>query len=276
MKTRIITAAVLLCLFIPVLIFSDTFVYPAACAILSAVGVFELLRCLSLSRDLPLLIPALLLGAALPFFAFWRPDTSAYLLLTAGCFFLFFLYLMGLSVFRGGRFTYAEVSRAFAGCFYVTAAFVSLVLLRYITHGAYWFLLPYLGAWITDTFAYFTGRLFGRHKLAPDVSPKKTVEGSVGGVVFCVAAFLLYGLILGKENLTPNYPVLALCALVVSVVSQIGDLSLSVIKRENGIKDYGRIFPGHGGVLDRFDSVIATAPLFLFLYLINSGTHLFH
>ncbi len=276
MKTRIITASVLLCLFVPILIFSDTVVYPAACAVLCAVGIFELLRCLSLSGEPFVLVPALLLGAALPFCAFFGSEAGKYLLLTAALFFLFFLYLMGLSVFRGGRFTFAEASRAFAGCFYLTMAFVSLALLRYIPNGVYWFLLPYLGAWITDTFAYFTGRLFGRHKLAPDVSPKKTVEGSIGGIVFCIAAFLSYGLILGKEDLTPNYPVLALCALCVSVVSQIGDLALSVIKRENAIKDYGRIFPGHGGVLDRFDSVIATAPLFLFLYLISSGTHLFY
>ncbi|MBQ2718763.1 MAG: CDP-archaeol synthase, partial [Clostridia bacterium] len=106
-------------------------------------------------------------------------------------------------------------------------------------------------------------------------SPKKTVEGSIGGIVAAVLVFVLYGLILKANGFTPRYGALVLCGLLLSVTSQIGDLALSAIKREYGVKDYGRLFPGHGGVLDRFDSVIATAPLLLFFSLLGAGLSLF-
>ena len=113
-----------------------------------------------------------------------------------------------------------------------------------------------------DTFAYFCGRLFGRHKLIVEISPKKTVEGSIGGTLFCVGAFLLYGLILQVAfDLSPRYVMLGVAGLLAAFISQIGDLIASLIKREHGVKDYGFIFPGHGGVLDRFDSILAIAPL---------------
>ncbi|MBR6676258.1 MAG: CDP-archaeol synthase [Clostridia bacterium] len=118
---------------------------------------------------------------------------------------------------------------------------------------------------MTDTFAYFCGRLFGRHKLIPSVSPKKTIEGSIGGIIFCIIGCVVYRLVLGQMNVEslPAIWIFAVLGLLVSIVSQIGDLIFSLIKRRYGIKDYGILFPGHGGVLDRFDSVIATAPLIL-------------
>lgn len=119
---------------------------------------------------------------------------------------------------------------------------------------------------MTDTFAYFCGRAFGKHKLIPDVSPKKTVEGSVGGTVCAVLVTLLYGLLIGAVTESkPNYLPLALVTLIVSLVSQCGDLIMSLVKRKFGIKDYGKLFPGHGGVLDRFDSVICVSPFIYFM-----------
>ena len=115
---------------------------------------------------------------------------------------------------------------------------------------------------MTDIFAYFTGRFLGKHKLIPAVSPKKTVEGSIGGIIFCVISTIVFGLIV--ENFfigsgKANYIVLAVSGIFISVVSQMGDLIMSVIKRHYGIKDYGKLFPGHGGILDRFDSVMAVS-----------------
>ena len=116
---------------------------------------------------------------------------------------------------------------------------------------------------MTDIFAYFTGYLLGKHKLIPDVSPKKTVEGSIGGVVFCAVSFVVFGLIYNRffasDGAELSIIALAVIGLITSFVAQIGDLSLSVVKRHFGIKDYGWIFPGHGGVLDRFDSIFAVA-----------------
>ena len=113
---------------------------------------------------------------------------------------------------------------------------------------------------MSDTFAYFVGMLFGKHKLIEDVSPKKTIEGSIGGIFFCVVSFVVFGIIMDVFfDRSANILFLAISAVAVSVVSQIGDLIMSVIKRHYGIKDYGKLFPGHGGMLDRFDSILAVA-----------------
>jgi phosphatidate cytidylyltransferase len=126
---------------------------------------------------------------------------------------------------------------------------------------------------MTDIFAYFTGYFFGKHKLIPEISPKKTIEGSIGGILFCILAFLLFGLIVSAQTTTvPNYIGLGALGLLVSVFAQIGDLFASLLKREHNIKDFGNIFPGHGGIMDRFDSVIAVCPLLLIVCLIDSLT----
>ena len=274
MKQRILTAAVMLAVFIPILIFSHLVVYPLAMAILAAIATLELLRCLGLHRD-PLLAVAASLPAALSLLAFWADSPVAHLASIAAAFFLLALYLFATAVFRPGRVTYGALMGILGGGFYIAVAFSAMVLLRGMAGGAYLFLLPFVGAWVTDTFAYFTGRFLGKHKLAPVISPKKTVEGSVGGIVAAVLVFVLYGLILRRGGYVPSYWALAMAGLLLSVVSQIGDLALSAVKREYGVKDYGRLFPGHGGVLDRFDSVIATAPLLLFFVMLGSGFSLF-
>ncbi len=280
MKTRILTAAVMLAVFVPILWFSHLPVlYPAAMALLAAFAVFELLRCMGCRQDLWLLVPALAVAATLVFlYPLLSCPMKDYLAVMLMVFFLFTLYLFALAVFRPGKLTYGAMMGVAGGTLYITVAFAAMVLLRqFEAVGQYLFLLPFIGSWVCDTFAYFTGRLIGKHKLAPIISPKKTVEGSIGGVAFAVLAFFLFGLILAKVDgaISPNYPALLLCGLLVSLVSQIGDLALSAIKREYGIKDYSRLFPGHGGVLDRFDSVIATAPLILFFALFGGSFNLF-
>ena len=147
-----------------------------------------------------------------------------------------------------------------------------LYVYQYEIGGEYIYLIVFIGAWMTDTFAYFSGVLFGRggkHKLIPDVSPKKTVEGAIGGTVFCIAFFIGYGALL--NHLTQydiSLVLLAFAGLLSAFVSMIGDLSMSVIKRTYGIKDYGKILPGHGGVMDRFDSVMAVSTILLILSLV--------
>ena len=127
--------------------------------------------------------------------------------------------------------------------------------------GQFIVLLPLLAAWGADTCALFAGMLFGKHKLAPVVSPKKTIEGAVGGVVGGAVLVLLAVLVM-NALMGLDMPVWAALVLggVGAVLGEIGDLSFSIIKRQTGIKDYGHIFPGHGGVLDRFDSVLFVAP----------------
>ena len=144
-------------------------------------------------------------------------------------------------------------------------------LLRYMNNGVYLFGMVFIGAWVSDSMAYFTGRLIGKHKLAPTLSPKKTIEGSIGGIVFTVAAFVLYGLIIeGVSDLSANYLLLAIMGGVLSAVSQIGDLWASLIKREYGIKDYSKMLPGHGGVMDRFDSVLSISTILMIFCILFS------
>ena len=122
--------------------------------------------------------------------------------------------------------------------------------------------LPLVIAFVSDAFALFAGMAFGKHKLAPELSPKKTWEGAVGGFAGAILSTVVYGLVLHFVfQYEADYLRLALYGALGSVASQLGDLSFSYIKREYGIKDFGNIFPGHGGVLDRFDSVIFCAPL---------------
>lgn len=126
-------------------------------------------------------------------------------------------------------------------------------------------ILCFLVSWMTDTAAYFTGRWFGKHKLAPIVSPKKTVEGAIGGFIGCIG--LVSGIVwlaTGPLDLVPfdvNWICLIVATAVGSLVSMVGDLSFSIIKRAFNIKDFGKIMPGHGGVLDRFDSVLFVCPV---------------
>ncbi|MBE6759030.1 MAG: CDP-archaeol synthase [Ruminococcaceae bacterium] len=133
-------------------------------------------------------------------------------------------------------------------------------------------ILCFLISWMTDTGAFFSGKLFGKHKLAPNISPKKTWEGAIGGFIFCVlavsgVAYLLTGP-LNILTFEVNWVYLLIITAVGSVISMIGDLSFSVIKRAFNIKDFGNIMPGHGGVLDRFDSALFVCPV---LCLFNSA-----
>ena len=142
-------------------------------------------------------------------------------------------------------------------------------LTRYMQNGVYIFALVFVAAWMCDVFAYFTGRFFGKHKLAPHLSPKKTVEGSIGGIIFAVLGCMLYGLIVDlATDLHARYLVLACLGLSLSVISQIGDLWASLIKREHGIKDYSQMLPGHGGVMDRFDSILAISTVLMALCMV--------
>lgn len=265
MLKRTITAICAIAIFIPICWFSDTFIWPVAMAILSLIASFEMLGCVRMRTAISVAVPSYLFALLLPLLPLCT-DESTVALAFAGCI-LYLICVFAATVFSRGKIDFVNAASAFMGVFYVAVSFTCLVLLR--EEGKYFYLLVFIGAWTSDTFAYLCGRLFGKHKLIPEVSPKKTVEGSVGGIVFASLAFVIYAIIIKRffDPLTvANLPVLACAGAIVSVISQIGDLSASVIKRRFDVKDYGWIFPGHGGVLDRFDSVLLTAPM---LYIIS-------
>ena len=270
MLKRVLTACVLIPLLVLILFFSHTLVYPIAWAILAGVAIFETFRALGRGRDWLLSIPAYIVALGLHF-GFYFSDFGGRILLAAALVYL--LWVVSVTVFRRGAFAFSEAAAVYLATVYISTGFAALSAIRYgVALGAYLCLLVFIGPWVTDTFAYFTGRFFGRHKLIPEVSPKKTVEGSVGGTVFCIVGYIVFGLVMQfGYGFTVNYAMLAVAGLFVAVISQIGDLVASLIKREHGIKDYGNLFPGHGGVMDRFDSVLTTSILLWLLMQIGGG-----
>lgn len=263
MLTRIITAVVAVALFIPVLVFSDTMIFPAVIALLSLVGTVEMLRCIG-NKKPTVTVTAAIISAVAPIMARIVGDLSIYVTVFAAVEFAFMLLAFASAVFSHGKYDIVASCADFALVSYVVMTFTSIVLLRDTAVGAVMYLLAFIGPWVSDSAAYFCGRALGRHKLIPDVSPKKTVEGSIGGVAFTALIFVVYGIfVLNIEGRVMPYAVLAVIGAAVSAISQIGDLIASLIKRKYGIKDYGKLFPGHGGVMDRFDSVLATAPVML-------------
>ncbi|MBE6602333.1 MAG: hypothetical protein E7637_07520 [Ruminococcaceae bacterium] len=265
MLTRIITAVVACAVLLPVLIFADTVALPIALALCAVIAVYEMLSCLGLKQAYAINLPLYLLALGAPFLIRYADDPAKIRQIALAAALAAVLYLLSVLTFSHGKYKPADVGICFMLIFYILAGFNAIMILHdYEMGGKYVYLLCFIGAWVTDTFAYFCGMLLGRggkHKLIPDVSPKKTWEGSIGGTVFCILGMLLFGLIVSKINdaVQVNYLMLAVGGLLVSVVSQIGDLCMSVIKRAYGIKDYGKLFPGHGGMLDRFDSVLAVA-----------------
>ncbi len=263
MLVRILTGIVAFLVFLPFLIFSDTWAFPIVMSLCAVISTYEMVRCVGLHRKLYITIPISLTAAAIPIFM--RLSIGGTFIIAPAVTLVVMLYMLGVTVFSHGKVSITDAMTALSVSLYIVAGFVCMVFLRDLPIDCeYLYLLVFIGAWVPDTFAYFTGRLFGKHKLIPDVSPKKTVEGAIGGLVFCVVAFVGFGALnnalwIDEGGRTLPLWLMAIIGLIAAVVSMIGDLSMSVIKRHYGIKDYGRLLPGHGGFLDRFDSVLAVA-----------------
>ncbi len=282
MKKRIITGIVALLVFLPICIFSNYVIFPIAMGILSAIGIFEIAKCMGLHKKLVLTIPAYIVGLALPILRYFlsgktKPNSVFLLFAMASTFFLL-VYTLAYVMFTQNKYKLSDALTFFALSVYVIGCFSSVVIVRYTNfvenQGLYMFPIIFLSAWICDTFAYFTGRFLGKHKLIPSISPKKTIEGAIGGVVFTLIALIGYGFLLKYAFKYDgiSFVHLAILGLVLPVVSQTGDLIASCIKRQYDIKDFGNVFPGHGGVLDRFDSPMLVAPT---ICLINAIVNLF-
>lgn len=267
MKVRVLTSIGIAVFGLPVLFLSEYLVYPMAIALLALVAMYEISALTGFRKSFAVSIPSYLIVMAMPIVAYFshhftKKDSFEYLTICAGVLLAFLFYLYGYAVLKRGKVKFSEVTTHFTMLLYISISFTALTLVRYITNGVYMFALVFVASWVCDMFAYFVGRAIGKHKLIEEISPKKTVEGSIGGIVFTTLAFALYGLIITLfDGPKPNYLVLIILGFSLSIVAQFGDLICSLIKREHGIKDYGSIFPGHGGVLDRFDSILAVAPI---------------
>lgn len=272
MKKRIITGIVALMIFLPICIFSKYIIFPIAMGILAAIGVYELAKCMGVQKKLVLTIPLYLVAVALPILRFFlsgktKPN-SVFMLFAMACTFVLLVYAISYVTYTKNKYKLSDVLTFFALSVYVIGCFSAVVVVRYTelvpNQGAYMYPIIFISAWICDTFAYFTGRFFGKHKLIPEISPKKTIEGAIGGVVFTLLAMIGYWAII---KFVPffNYDGISLVqicilGLILPIVTQTGDLLASCIKRQYDVKDFGNVFPGHGGVLDRFDSPMLAAP----------------
>ncbi len=180
----------------------------------------------------------------------------------AGLITLLFVYVLEYPKYHA-----SQIMAVFFGVFYVAAMLSCVYQTRIMEKGTYIVWLIFLCSWGCDTCAYCVGVLFGKHKMSPVLSPKKSVEGAIGGLAGTFLLTALYGLAFREQMGITAKEILVLAAISVvgAMISMVGDLSASAIKRNYGIKDYGKLIPGHGGILDRFDSVILTAPVIYYL-----------
>ncbi len=185
--------------------------------------------------------------------------------------YIFFLIIAYLTIMLFFGLSIEDVSLSILGILYVGMLFGTIILLRQSNYGKIVTFYLLILSWGTDTFAFFIGKLIGKHKLIPQVSPNKTLEGAIGGLIISALLSVIYIVILDLDNIfIPNIFILYIIGLLGSMFSQLGDLAASAIKRSCNIKDFGNIIPGHGGILDRFDGLIfVSSYLYTLLFIYN-------
>lgn len=273
MKTRVITAIVGLAVLAVVLAFFNTVLFDLVLAGICLLGMHEVFGAMGFGKK-----QWYLFAAAVPYTLLVMLSSSAAVraLLLPASFLVVLFYNICLiashSTLDFGKLAgYVYFSGVILFCFYSLIHLKRMLPFDTFQYDAIYFILLILCfAWGGDTFAYFAGRAFGKHKLAPIVSPNKTVEGAIGGIcgsmLIGVIATVIYGMLSGRyaaftvEVTVRHYLVVVGMGAIASVLGILGDLFASAVKRQVGIKDYGTIFPGHGGILDRFDSVMFIAP----------------
>ncbi|WP_191561703.1 phosphatidate cytidylyltransferase [Metabacillus idriensis] len=262
MKQRILTAAVALAVFLPAVIYGKTpfsiFIY-----LLASIALYELLKMKRISiYSIPGLLSLLLLWVLL------IPSNyinllDEYNLSKIEFTLLGVLLFLSYTVVTKNKFSFDDVGFAILATMYIGIGFFYFIEMR--TIGLHPIFYALIIIWATDSGAYFVGKSVGKKKLWPEISPNKTVEGSIGGVLCAVAAAWLFQYFTGFAQ---SYVSITLITILLSVFGQIGDLAESALKRHYQVKDSGHILPGHGGILDRFDSLIFVLPIMHFLFLV--------
>lgn len=263
MKTRIISGVAGSLLVALMMILGQFFpiIYNILIAFAAFACVSEVFSAGAIEKDMRLFIPSAIFSAVFPLLVstpYWGLAAFLYPLS------MFIILLLCIETLSFDKTAFALVTTTI-----ISAAFSCVVTLCYrdIAHSLFYIMVAVAIPWVADAGAYFAGSILGRHRLCPKISPKKTVEGAVGGlaagVLGAVIVSLIFQLFVFRKNESVQYLPLVIMAAVGGVVSMIGDLSFSAIKRSCHIKDYGSVIPGHGGILDRCDSIIFTAPFVL-------------
>ena len=258
-KTRLISGIVLVIIALATIISGSWILFFTLLAV-SLIGMRELYKVMKVSDEHVTVLELVgYLGAVLYYIAM-KADFGNYgtMAIIISMILILFVYVFGYPKYHA-----EQVMAAFFGVVYVACMLSFIYLTRNLPDGKFIVWLIFLCSWGCDTCAYCVGMLIGKHKMAPILSPKKSVEGAVGGVVGAA----LLGVIYAAATQGPMLEYAVICA-VGALISMVGDLAASAIKRNQGIKDYGKLIPGHGGILDRFDSVIFTAPVIYFLSIV--------
>jgi len=265
LKTRIVSGLTLLLFIAAVIVFNHSFPYALniVIALVSVLCMHEIINALGLGKKYILLIPSLLMSAVIPF--------AQNEFQQGGLYFIYTIVLFTAMIVYHKFVTFREVGVIYSMTLLIPTALETIINLRDKggDHGMFYVMIAIFSAWIADTGAYFAGSFFGKHKLCPEISPKKTIEGVIGGFALNIIAMMLFGYIFHAiwyaYSINISYLTLLIIGIGSTVMSILGDLSFSLIKRSCHIKDFGQAIPGHGGILDRFDSVIFVAPFVYYL-----------
>lgn len=238
-------------------------------AAVSALGVYEIEHALGI-RSKAILIPTMLFTAGMTFYAHYATAVSLPLLPVVS---VYFVILLTILVIRHEKLEFKATAAAIFASLWLACGFASFILLRDAykawpklftgkPYGVFFMLLAFFCSWLTDALAYFSGSFFGKHKMCPKISPNKTIEGAVGGVLGnTLLSVVMLALLRRFFSVQIGYVFTVVVTLLLSTVSIFGDLAASVIKRQSGIKDFGNLIPGTGGMMDRFDSSMFVFPL---------------
>lgn len=261
LKPRLLTAIIGIPLIFVLLYFAELW-HPLVGILLGFVSAFmvcEYLLAAKLLNKFALSVPCILFSFALSIFISSR---SVFLML-----FLLMIITFFVMIIQHNQISFSQLACAVVGTLLISFGMASL---SYVCAKGnaitFYFVIAFAIPWMADAGGFFIGATMGRHKLCPQISPKKTVEGAIGGVIFCMISSIGIGMLfqyIFMPQVTINFWALFLVGIIDAPLSILGDLSFSLIKRNFNIKDYGSIFPGHGGMLDRFDSIIFTAPVII-------------
>ena len=265
-KQRLISGIILVVIAVITLYFGGMLTFLVTAGI-SLIGMYELLRVIHVEKSA---LSVTAYTGAILYYILLLLSLDQYIL---PLLLLILIVMFSVYVFTFPKYEISSVAITFFSIFYVTVMLSCIYRIRVLEDGAYMIVLVFLSAWGNDTLAYCAGRLFGKHKMSPVLSPKKTIEGAVGGVIGAGLLGFLYGLI-ARHFITASFDLTVVFAVVCAVgglISIVGDLGASAIKRDYEIKDYSNLIPGHGGILDRFDSIIFTAPIIYYLLVLVVG-----
>lgn len=273
MKERVASGITLIIFLSAIVLFNNSF--PAtlniAISLASTLAVFEIISALGLEKNCVLIIPSIIFSMVFPLIPLFIINEEKLVIVQQAAYFTYTVVIFGALIFYHKFLTFREVGVIYSMSLLIPSALGTIINLRTLggKHGMFYVIIAIFSAWIADTGAYFAGSLWGKHKLCPDISPKKTIEGVIGGFVLNIVAMIVFGYIFHAVyydySVNISYLTLFIIGFFGTIMSILGDLSFSLIKRSCHIKDFGEIIPGHGGILDRFDSVIFEAPFVYFL-----------